>query len=90
MFQKSTKSFIGFTDGTSRHTCNLASTAWVIYAPTSQLVTFGGVCLGPITNNMVEYSVVIELLRDVLHGISCMEVRLDSQLVVSQLMVIIK
>ena len=35
---------------------------------------------------MAEYSVVIELLRNASsHGISCFEVKLDSQLVVSQL-----
>ena len=41
----------------------------------------------PTTNiNVVEYSVVIELLWDVIsHGITCLEVRLESQLVVSHL-----
>jgi hypothetical protein len=68
------------------HTQNLASTTWVIYSPKGQLVVSGGACLGPTTNNVVEYSVVIKLLRDVIaHGISCLEVHLDSQLVVSQL-----
>jgi ribonuclease HI len=42
-----------------------------------------GVCLGPSTNNVVEYSVIIELLRDAIsHGILSLEVPLDSQLVV--------
>jgi ribonuclease HI len=46
----------------------------------------GGICLGEATNNVVEYSVVIELLRDSLsHGISHLQVYLDAQLVVSQL-----
>ena len=46
----------------------------------------GGVCLQPSSNNVVEYSVVIELLRDaILHGVLSLEVRLDSELVVSQL-----
>ena len=46
----------------------------------------GGACLGPATNNVVEYNVVIELLRDdIVHGITFLEVRIDSQLVVSQL-----
>ena len=76
--------FIGFIDDASHHTCNLASVAWVIYAPTRQLVTSRGACLGLETNNMVEYNAVIELLRDAsLHDITCLEVRLDSQLVVS-------
>ena len=38
------------------------------------------------SNNVVEYSVVIELLRDaILHGVLSLEVRIDSELVVSQL-----
>jgi len=46
----------------------------------------GGSCLGPDTNNLVEYSVVIELLVDAIrHGIDHLIIKLDSQLVVSQL-----
>ena len=60
--------------------------AWVIYTPTGQVLSSGGVCLRPSSNNVVEYSVVIELLRDAIsHGVLSLEVRLDSQLVVSQL-----
>ena len=71
--------FIGFVNDASRHTCNLASTAWVIYAPTWKLVSSGGDCLGPATNNMVEYNAVIELLRDVsIHDSMCMEIIIDS------------
>ena len=58
--------FIGFEDGTSHHTCNLASTIWVIYSPSGQLVASRGAFLGPATNNVAEYRVVIELLRDAL------------------------
>jgi ribonuclease HI len=44
------------------------------------------VCLSRVTNNIVEYSVVIELLIDVISlGIRHLVVRLDSQLVVLQL-----
>ena len=76
--------YIGFADGASRHTQNSASAAWVIYTPTGQVLSLGGVCLRPSSNNVVEYSVVIELLRDAIsHGIFSLEVRLDSQLVVS-------
>ena len=43
-------------------------------------------CLGPSTNNIAEYSAIIELLLDtILHGIQCLVVHLDSQLVVMQL-----
>ena len=46
----------------------------------------GGACLGPAYNNVAEYRAVIELLWDALsRGITQLEVRLDSQLVVSQL-----
>ena len=82
----SSKRLIGFTNGASRHTCNLASAAWVIYSPSGQLVASRGACLGPASNNVVEYRVVIELLWDAFsRGITQLEVCLDSQLVVSQL-----
>ena len=75
-----------FSDGASHHTCNLALAAWVIYSPSGQLVASGGACLSPATNNVDEYRAVIELLWDALsHGITQLEVRIDSQLVVSQL-----
>jgi ribonuclease HI len=61
---ESSLSYIGFTDGTSRSTQNLASTAWAIYAPTNELVSLRGVCLGRATDNIAEYSTVIELLID--------------------------
>jgi ribonuclease HI len=57
--------YIGFADGASRSTQNLASAAWEIYAPTDELISLHGVCLGRATNNIVEYSAVIELLTDV-------------------------
>ena len=78
--------FVGFADGTSHHTCNLALAAWVIYSPSGQLVASGGACLGPTSNNVAEYRAIIELLWDSLScGITQMEFQLDSQLVVSQL-----
>ena len=70
--------YIGFADGASRHTQNSASAAWVIYSPTGQVLSSGGVCLRPSSNNVVEYSVVIELLWDsISHGVLFLEVRLD-------------
>jgi hypothetical protein len=61
-FQMSESSLphIGFTDGASRSTQNLASAAWEIYAPTNELISLQGVCLGRATNNIAEYSVGIE------------------------------
>jgi ribonuclease HI len=78
--------FIGYADSASRHTRRLASAAWVIFTPQGQLLSSGGICLGDTTNNVTEYSVVIELLRDTLSlGISNLRVYLDAQLVVSEL-----
>jgi ribonuclease HI len=50
------------------------------------LISFGGICLGDTTNNVVEYSAAIELLRGTLSlGISHLWVYLDAQMLVSQL-----
>ena len=50
-----------------------------------QVLYSGGVCLRPSSNNVAEYSAIIELLRDsISHGVLSLEVRLDSQLVESQ------
>ena len=86
LFHMSSEWFIGFGDCANRHTCNLVSTTGVIYASSRQLVSSGGAFLGPVTNNMVEYIAVIEILWDaMLRGITLLEVRLDSHLVVSRL-----
>ena len=78
--------YLGFTNQANNHTRNLASAAWVVYSPEGLLVSSGGVCLGPSTNNVAKYSIVIELLHNAIsHGICSLEVRLDSQLVVCQL-----
>ena len=78
--------YIGFTDGASHHTQHSASAAWVIYTPTGQVLSSGGVCLRPSSNNVPEYSVIIKLLRDAIsHGVLSLEVCIDSQLVVSRL-----
>ena len=75
---------IGFADGASHHTQHSASAAWLIYTPVGQVLSLGGVCLRPSSNNVAEYSVVIELLRDsISHGVLSLKVCLDSELVVS-------
>ena len=66
LLHMSSEWFVGFANGSSRHTCNLASAAWVIYSPFRQLVALGGACLGLATNNVAEYRAVIELLWDAL------------------------
>src|SRR3984885_4441651 len=78
--------YFGFIDGASRHTQNLASTTWVLYYPTGQLMVSRGVCIGPASNNMVEYTVVINFLSEAIsHEIDSLVYYLDSQLIVSQL-----
>jgi ribonuclease HI len=78
--------FVGYADGASSHTWRLASAAWVIFTPQGQLLSSGGICLGDTTNNVTEYSAVVELVRDAFSlGISHLQVYLDTQLVVSQL-----
>jgi ribonuclease HI len=77
--------FFGFVDGASRHTWNIASAAWVIYQ-FENLVSSGGIFLGPTTNNMEEYHAFIGLLTQASSlGISHIIIYLDSQLVVYQL-----
>ena len=58
------QTYISFTYGASRCTQNLSSAAWVIYSPSDELVSIHGICLSQTTNNIAEYSVVIELLAD--------------------------
>jgi ribonuclease HI len=71
--------YIGFANGASCSTQNLAFAAWAIYAPTNELVSLQGVCLGRVTNNIAEYSTIIELLVDVISlEIHHLVVRLDS------------
>ena len=73
---------IGFIDGVICHTQNLALAAWVISTPTGQALSFRGLCLWPSSNNVAEYSAIIELLRDAIsHGVLSLEVHLDSELV---------
>jgi len=78
--------YVGFADGACRSTRNLSFAAWVIYDPHGELIDLQGVCLGRTTNNVAEYSAVIELLAEAVNlGIRALVVNLDSQLVVHQL-----
>lgn len=75
----------GYTDGVSRSTQNLSFVGWAIFSPSGELVSQRGICFGHSTNNAAEYSAVVELLYDVIsHGIHCLVVTLDSQLMVLQ------
>ena len=78
--------YVSFLDGASRSTRNLSSAAWVIYNPAGELINLQGICLGQTTNNVAEYSFVLELLIESVNlGICTLLVNLDSQLVVLQL-----
>jgi ribonuclease HI len=77
---------IGYTDGASRWTQNLASAAWALYTPSHEMLHSNGICLGPTTNNQAKYTAVIGLLADTQrHHIRHLSVFLDSELVVLQL-----
>ena len=79
-------SHYGFADGASRHTRNLASAAWVLHYPSGQLLVSRGVCIGPASNNIAEYTTVVYLLSEAISlGVDSLVVFLDSQLVVLQL-----
>lgn len=78
--------YINYVDGASLSTRKISSTTWVIFSPTYELVGYGGIFLGPPTNNVMEYSAVIEIIsKSTSLGINCLVVRLYSQLMVSQL-----
>ena len=76
-------SFIGFADGAHQYTLNIASMTWVVYSPTSELVSSWGILLGPSTNNLVKYHAVIGFSIESLdNDVREIRVYLDSELVV--------
>jgi ribonuclease HI len=77
---------IGYADGASRWTQNLASAAWILYTTSHEMLHSSGICLGAATNNQAEYIVFIGLLANAQrHHIRHLSVFLDSQLVILQL-----
>jgi len=78
--------YLGFADGTCHSIRNFSSTTWALFAPDGELIDLQGICLSRTTNNIVEYSVVIELFSEAVSlGIRDLVVKLDSQLIVLQL-----
>ena len=78
--------FYGFADGACQHTLNLASAAWFLYSPAYDSVSSGVVCIGPTTNNIVEYRAVIGLLTEAAsEDVHNFVVLMDSQLMVYHL-----
>ena len=83
IFNGKMTSFTGFADSSNLYTLNLALVAWVLYSPIGDLVSSGGVCLGPSTNNIIEYHAVIGLFMDSLdNDVREIRVYLDFELVV--------
>ena len=84
--QMSITPYVGFADGASCSTRNLSSATQVIYDLAGELIDLRVICIGRTTNNVVEYSTVIELLTEAINlDIRAFLVNLDSQLVVLQL-----
>jgi len=80
------KPYVGYVDGCSRSTWNLSSTAWAIFSPNGKLVSMQWIFIGHSTNNIIEYSAMVELWYDAIsHGIRRIVIRLHSQLVLLQL-----
>ena len=83
---ESLEPFVGYANGASHSMQNISSAAWAIFTPNGELVSFQGICICRSTNNITEYSALIELLSDAISfGINHIILRLDSQLVVLQL-----
>ena len=75
--------FYGFADGASRHTLNLTSASWVLYSLAEDLVSSRVVCIGPATNNIAGYEVVIGLLTEAAsQDVRDLVVLMDTQLMV--------
>ena len=62
--QMSITPYAGFAEGASRSTRNISSVVCVIYDSNGELVDLQDICIGITTNNVVEYSAVIELLTE--------------------------
>ena len=78
--------YIGFADGASRYSRNLALAGWAIFTPLYSIVLSNSVCIGTATNNQAEYDAMRGLLSNALsHRILHLHVHLDSLLLVMQL-----
>ena len=78
--------YTSFVDGANDYTLNSTSAAWVLYSLTHYLVSLGGTCLGPSTDNLTEYHVVIGFsMESLAKDVRYIMVYLDLDLVVHQL-----
>ena len=53
---------LGYADGASCGSRNIAFAAWKLFTRDSLVLSLGGSFIGPTTNNVAEYSVTIEFL----------------------------
>jgi ribonuclease HI len=82
----STSTYVGFSYSVIHSTWNISFAAWAIFSPTNEMVSSGGIYLGPTTNNNAEYSAIIKLLFEAIAlNIHKLVFKLGSQLVVSLL-----
>ena len=78
--------YIGYVDYTKRSSRHAAAAAWVIFNPSNEFVDAEGIFLGRATNNLAEYEAIIALMTTASAlGVRSLVIRLDSELVISQL-----
>jgi ribonuclease HI len=77
---------IGYANGASRWTQNLALAAWALYTPSHEMLHSSDICLGSTTNHQAKYIAVIGLLTNAqYHRIRHLNIFLNSQLIILQL-----
>ena len=78
--------YFSYADGANRSSRHTASVAWVIFNPSNEFVDAGGIFRGHTTNNLAEYEAVIALMTNASAlGVRSLVIRLDSELIISQL-----
>ena len=78
--------YIGYANDANRCSRQATSATWIIFNPSNEFVDARGIFLGHATNNLAEYEAVIALMTNASAlGIHSLVVRLDSELVISQL-----
>ena len=74
-----------FADGASRGNPGPAAAGFVLDDPAGNPVAAGGIAIGAATNNVAEYRALIAGLAHALElGVTAIDVRMDSELVVRQ------
>jgi len=80
------KKLILFTDGGARGNPGPAASGWVVYDENQNLLHSEGKYLGETTNNVAEYTALIEALKTAKgFAATVLEIRMDSELIVKQM-----